>query len=620
MFKINSLSENYSYLKQLHAFIKWCRSKDPGPFSVKIISPWLETTWSSGKPSDEQSSNSYLYILKTDSNSAFLKSKEKQSDWVELFHSFELNIWTKRPLKSDRLILKLDNREKFSALQLARTSLIFLLDNKSIPTDYIKQLDDLDVFKSIANISVAIWVNGKLRGCRFVYNKSLSKALIEGTRKACRDTRFKPIKKEEVGNARLQITVMSDLEIPLSKTTERQHQIETHLGYTARAINHSGTYLPEIFNCIHFKSMREMLDNLIYQKAGIERNISQVININQFMVDDFIESTDRRKALELNGPMISLACKPINKINLKIISDQAVNQVTSLQDTDGYINPMFNPLTGKSKAVGWARSACTVLALAEYGIVTHNPKAVEQARLGLKYLEQFVFDTAGFSSEKFAAMLVYIGKTAGVLEEDRILNASIQYFNFKKPLYSPILYANIASLYAEHGPAEKLHIAKEYTEAVWNDFTQKKKQGLSISLASYPELIVAYTRLENRHSKTTYSDRIEHLSQWYKKQQLADGSFRNYSGTGFSLPYTRGTGKIFEALSLDYKRNKASVDKMLHWLSTMQYTEENSFYVEPDYHLYTLGGFRHDYVNPEIWIDASAHFLIGTSRLHNQLN
>ncbi len=104
---------------------------------------------------------------------------------------------------------------------------------------------------------------------------------------------------------------------------------------------------------------------------------------------------------------------------------------------------------------------------------------------------------------------------------------------------------------------------------------------------------------------------MHELSRWFIEQQFRDGSFPAYLGSSFS--HTRGTGKIFEALAL--LADKGPALRAGGWLAQMQYNEQNLFFVPPHFRQKLVGGLRHDYANPQAWIDSAAHFLIGTARI-----
>ena len=51
------------------------------------------------------------------------------------------------------------------------------------------------------------------------------------------------------------------------------------------------------------------------------------------------------------------------------------------------------------------------------------------------------------------------------------------------------------------------------------------------------------------------------------------------------------------------------------WLRQMQYPVEGLYFVPTLEQNALVGGFRHDMGNPQAWVDASGHFLIGCARL-----
>src|SRR5690606_17709518 len=91
------------------------------------------------------------------------------------------------------------------------------------------------------------------------------------------------------------------------------------------------------------------------------------------------------------------------------------------------------------------------------------------------------------------------------------------------------------------------------------------------------------------------------------------GYFKQSMANDFG--YTRGTSKIFEVLAVDTKKYASALRYAQSWLSSMQYNELNSFFIRPDFRKYVSGGFRHDYNNPDIWIDSSGHYILGASRI-----
>jgi len=65
--------------------------------------------------------------------------------------------------------------------------------------------------------------------------------------------------------------------------------------------------------------------------------------------------------------------------------------------------------------------------------------------------------------------------------------------------------------------------------------------------------------------------------------------------------------------------NQVSIVGAFSWLKDMQYVEEAVYFVKPELRERTIGGFRHDVYNQEIWMDSAAHVLIGGSRIRRKL-
>ena len=100
---------------------------------------------------------------------------------------------------------------------------------------------------------------------------------------------------------------------------------------------------------------------------------------------------------------------------------------------------------------------------------------------------------------------------------------------------------------------------------------------------------------------------------WYLEAQQTNGAFPNTQRSSYC--YTRGTGKIFEAMSID-KKNIDSVHNSLSWTLSLQYTHKNLFYIPPSERQYFSGSIMHDSFDHSAWTDSVSHLLIGAARLH----
>lgn len=550
-------------------------------------------------------------------------SKNETSDWHPLFTSRDLEIWENKSLhETAPLRFGLSGEEKKTALATARRAMKRFLENEKQGLEAESAESANSRLQEEATVCVALWIDGEIRGSQIEKGIPLYSAIARGGARACRDNRFKPVVSEELKKARIEVTVMSDLRIPLTKKIIAEDAIDTTVGYCIEKDNRIGWYVPEVFNCVAFKSLYELIGKLATTKAGI-RPETGVVTI--FNVEDFIEAEDRSHYLEMDGPVVrrALLNYGIGKDDLRnalvSMGTKAANQLLATQEQDGNIPPIFNPLTGGKKQIGWTQLMCALWGLALFGKTLGKKEFVESAEKGFEYVTAFLYDHSTLPLNTKVASLIYLGRLASVLdkrEELKKITSTILEYIEKLTSYEPILYANIASYLAEHAvdDADMLTKAIYYAERVEMDYLQQSKSGLPFQLARYPELATAFLYIGERTGYAYYEEKAEGIFSWLAKQQLEDGAFpiRTF---GPPAPYSRGTGKIFEVLSSRYEESRDVVLRALGWLSNMQYDENNLYFVKPELRNMVNGGLRHDYLNQEVWIDGAAHLLIGISRI-----
>lgn len=172
--------------------------------------------------------------------------------------------------------------------------------------------------------------------------------------------------------------------------------------------------------------------------------------------------------------------------------------------------------------------------------------------------------------------------------------------------FEPIALAQIAGflkIALEQGivRAESRTYLDNLLKILKENFEKNLKNQTPLNLAVWAELVNTFVDVEQE-----FSDKV---AEWLKEQQLSNGAFPESTISDFA--YTRGTGKIFEVLALQPEKNKEAVTNALQWLLSMQYDEENTFFIPEEIRPKILGSFRHDYFNPEAWIDATGHALLG---------
>lgn len=530
-------------------------------------------------------------------------------DWIKFFSSPRLQVFEKKSRVSSAPPLRwgLNNDEKKLCFKIAREALIKFLENaERLDRSYFSALPSRLFFKT--DLDVALWVNGRLRGSAVVENYNLSEGIAEAAILASRDARFKPLAYDELPFTRIEVTVMHDLRVPFSPRERRQNAIYPEKGYLLKKDKHVGWFLPEIHNVRRYRDLESFLGDLAQEKAGLPRAASSDAEVFIFEVDDFIESEDHERTLKLMGPIIPIE----EEITPKFIMQRlrmAADWLCRIQELDGNISPITNPLTGHQTQIDWPRLAFTAWALAEFGKVTKEKKYIGAAEKSFEYLKKFFIPNSPFLIPSYELTLAYFGQLAFCLgkSNDATATANRILGRLNTLNFESITFAQIASFF-KILPQKDRRIKstlENLSTALKENFERGLKKGTAMNLAVWVELVNTFQGIDNEFS--------EKIADWLKNQQLPSGAFPESTHSDFV--YTRGTGKIFEVLALSSQANKEVIAKTLHWLLSMQYDEENMFFISKVIRPKILGAFRHDYFNQEAWIDAAGHILLGGARL-----
>lgn len=475
-------------------------------------------------------------------------------------------------------------------------------------------------------LSVAFWVSGMLRGCRIVHRQPLKEALRQATFQAMRDSRFKPIGEKEFDAVRIEIVFLVPSEkMPVYRLRGRR-EIDPEKAYRVSYEGRQGWLLPEVFNCLRFRGMDDFLKTLITEKAGlrIDRRCLTRAEIEVFTVDDFIESEEKNQVFPLSGPLVVMDNHyRYDSFDERFISDletmshQAASQLLGIQEEDGNIPPVINPLSGKMRQVDWVRLALTAVALESFGKSTETEKYRVAGRKAGEYIWKYGYDHPYLDIYTRTLCRVYYAEylfVSGREEEAKSIAWELLK-QVRSVRFEPIFLLKAASLLLSFEEKEFLRMAEGIFGSVWDDFIRKREygRGTDIELARFPELIVVAEKLFVVTRESRYREKGIQITEWFISQQHAQGSFPSVIGSRFS--YTRGTGKIFEVLAFHPNEYRESLLRIFGWLRTMQYSRENTFFIRPEHRRKVLGGFRHDVFNHEVWIDASSHVLLGGSRI-----
>ncbi len=566
----------------------------------------------------------------------------EKNEWCLIFQSPELEIYeSKKRFEGKQfkpLHWGLNDEEKKISLKIARKSLeIFLKDGKK------PHFEDLDIFlpkifNLRADLDVALWVNGALRGSFVGENKILSDGFIEAAIGASRDSRFKPLDFEELAFTRIEITLFSDLRVPLSENLIKKNEILYNKGYLLKKGEKRGWFLPEVFNVIKFKDLKEFLFRLASEKAALSPQVifDKRTEIYIFEVEDFIEGIrQQEQVFDLSGPII----KQKENIKLEESAVLAADWLLNVQEADGNFIPIINPLTGKCSQIDWPRLAFVGWSLVEFGKTIKRNDYLKAGEKSFNFLKQYLLKERTLLNDysKTSLTLAYLGQLSLSLnyrtEAAQCGKEISQKVN--QLIFEPILFQQLGSFFIELTTIDKdfWGAALRFAQISKEFFENNLKNKVNMDLASWAELANLYLKIFRFSGDFSSWETAKKIIDWLLKYQLESGAFVSNPRSNFV--YTRGSGKIAEVLAafvsfgklkkvdtnFDLNYYEECLFKVFNWLKTTQYLEQSTYSVSSQIEKNkVIGGFRHDYFNPELWIDSAGHFILAASRFLNSKN
>lgn len=555
--------------------------------------------------------------------------------WFCLFETPELKIYENRK-RSDASQFRplrwgLGEEEKKTALKIARKALKIYLNDKKKP-----KFEDLDlekiplIFGLKTDLDVSLWTKGVIRGSWVVENNSLADGIISGAIFAARDPRFKPLEPEELEKTKIEIILFSDLKIPVSQDFIKENKIIHNKGYVIAREEKRGWFLPEVFNMSRFKDLNDFLMRLGTEKAGLraEEVLDRKTEIKIFEVQDFIESNEPEKILNLRGPI----AEQKNLIELEYSASLAADWLVNIQEENGNLPPIINPLIGESlKQIDWPRLAFCGLGLAEYGIFCENIKYIEAGKKVFDYLNKYIIseDNINIATAGQTLTLAYLGQLALVLDSRKTAQLCAAAIMEKERFlnFEPIRFAQISLFFILISQFDRqfLETSIKLAAAIGDNFKENIKNKKSMDLASWAEAPNLFLKLYQIKKDSSFLKEAEKMVQWLLENQMAGGGFKSFDSVDSDFAYARGTGKIVEVLANILLSNEFDslfnrdyyiqiIKQGFNWLISMQYLPDNSYFV-PEKNLgKVIGGFRHDYFNTDLWIDSAGHFILTVTR------
>ncbi|MBI2025600.1 AMMECR1 domain-containing protein [Candidatus Kaiserbacteria bacterium] len=552
-----------------------------------------------------------------------LQSGNPGDAWVRIFNSPRFVVWERRDRLAGTTPLRwrLTDRERGLLLRVARDASESLLSrNQKLHSSYFWNLPVR--FGQKGKAAVVLWVDGELRGSRIAAGTFVSEAVADAAYEACRDPRFKPLKSEDLLRTRIEVTVLLDPWILLDGKLIERDEILPEKGYCLSFGGAVGFYLPEVFNVKRFRSLSGFVASLAAEKAGLRSDFVPQATVYMFEVDDFIEPLESNNQLsvplKLFGPLVrESGSAETTRGELEGRLRAAADWLCAIQTTDGSFPPVLNPLTGEGTTTDWPRSAFTAWALAAVGNVLKEPRYREASRGNFRYLSSILMPNPPEGVEERILTLAYLGQHAFELGEERFGKQCRELIGaeFNPSAWDPITLGQVASFFVRSPNRTELLLPRlqELTEAGRAAFGLAEKGAHAANLALWAEFGNAFLAVSKTAGVSGAHELAERVMGWLVSRQLDDGSFPATTNSHFA--YVCGTGKIFEVLAAWQPKYDESLRRCLSWVLRMQYSAESSFFVPSRIRAKVLGGFRHDFLNPDLHIDAAGHVLLGGARL-----
>lgn len=157
----------------------------------------------------------------------------------------------------------LSEADRRAALQLARTTVVEAVSSRKLPDVFPSD----GVFAERHGVFITLHVAKRLQGCIGVIeaNEPLGEAIVRcAASAALEDPRFAPMKKEQLGELSIEISLLS----PLERITPESIEIGHH-GLLVRLHAHGGVLLPQV--AIEHRLTRQQFLEETCRKAGLPR-------------------------------------------------------------------------------------------------------------------------------------------------------------------------------------------------------------------------------------------------------------------------------------------------------------------------------------------------------------
>jgi AmmeMemoRadiSam system protein B/AmmeMemoRadiSam system protein A len=184
-------------------------------------------------------------LLKYDTSGRMMSDYSNSVSYMSIAFSGKWPIHGSAESKFQTTASGLNAEEKKNLLSLARETIEYVLNNRSIPSPEDLEIKITPAMKKIMGAFVTLHKNGNLRGCigEIMPNNSIYQAVLnQAVNSAFNDRRFRPVTKDELNKIDIEISALTP---PKKISSWRDIKIGKH-GVILRKNGRSAVFLPQV--------------------------------------------------------------------------------------------------------------------------------------------------------------------------------------------------------------------------------------------------------------------------------------------------------------------------------------------------------------------------------------
>lgn len=517
------------------------------------------------------------------------------NNYQKIYHLPGLTIYEKKSTANEKsLRFGISKALASQLLKYIRTTAVAKI--KNLPKPKINEFIDEKYQSTLlenCTLDVAVWVDGKNRGSQ-ISEGPLGEIIDITTLRTISDFRYKPLQENELNNCRFEFTLVHNLWLPINSETK-----ESPEGVTVRLMLDDitqSTFMPMVANQYDYSDFNLLKQGLV-KKSAIPIN-SSPLYFEAGMSQVFVETKNHLDCFELFGvlPQVDTGSDLLS-FSAKDLAHHLKNTI----DNNGFIPIVTKYDSSINLQLDRSRAGFALYSLIEYQTLSKDETNLPE----IIRLENFL-ENLPPTNDKNDVMKLYLAFIDVYNPKLNLINHEFTSQNIDQFLKNDLIWTQWLRLEIglhRNNPEAMLTI-KDKVLTHYKLWETKKAHASPVVFCDLIQLL-EWCDLKNEQ---------QIFYNWLCDAQDSNGGF-----TKANVRYTRGISKIAEATAgATISQNMA--EKTLNFLRSYYYDEDSMYFIPINQQPIFKGGFRFDYWNRDLWLDASSHSLLALSRLENFQN